>query len=125
MGDGCAKIYFLYPNKPFHNGIRQIQCDAEFAKFIDVSYNIGGGKASLFIDHFGDELKGWFVSGEDEVLSHDELESVIQGRTKKEINIENFVVDFDDLGEHYEMNKTRNDVFLSKLCMHDEDEVGQ
>ena len=53
------------------------------------------------------------------------MELVTQGQREEEAGIENLSVDLDELGEKYQMNKTRNDVFVSKLCMDDEDEVGQ
>ncbi|CAI9276928.1 unnamed protein product [Lactuca saligna] len=100
LGDRYAKMYFLYPNKPLHNGIRKIDCDTKYAEFIHVSYAIRGGNASLFIDLFDDELEGWFVSSENEVISGDEMESGIQGQREEEVDIKNFSMDLDELGEN-------------------------
>ncbi|CAH1443453.1 unnamed protein product [Lactuca virosa] len=107
MHEECKKLYYCEPGNSLMEGLNPISDDVEYDAFIFYAYGTDG-VISVYVDHIGVGVDGWF--------DDDERESCIDGENEDNID-ELRNVDFEFNEDTVHMNRTSNVPFLSNLCV--------
>ncbi|CAI9283141.1 unnamed protein product [Lactuca saligna] len=77
-GQEFQNLYYYIPNIPLSKGIRFIVDELDYTQFIDIRYD--NRKISLYVDHDGNGLEGWWDDEMNLVVSEDESGLQDEGR---------------------------------------------
>ncbi|CAH1429397.1 unnamed protein product [Lactuca virosa] len=110
MHEDCKKLYYYELGISQMEGLNPISDDVKYVAFISDAYGTDG-VISFYVDHIGVGVDGWF--------DDDGRESCIDGENEDNIDeLRNVELEFNEDIMH--MNRTLNDLFLSKLCVDEE-----